>query len=485
MAFRKTHLAILATLLLVAGLSCKHDPPETLYYQGYPEEIGKIFINKCATAGCHNEKSYTGAGNLRMDSWANLFEGSSNGAVIVPYDTLNSSLLYFINRDTNEGIVLEPTMPKDLPPLSKEEYETIRHWIVQGAPDQDGNIPFASNPDTRQKLYVTQQGCDLMGVIDAEKNIIMRYIPIGKSTQIEAPHYVSFDKDGRYAYTCFYAGQYIQKIDVHTDKIIAEANVGVGLWNVLFLTNDGKKLLVSDLSNSGKVHFVNTDNMQIETTVPSLKSPHGLAANKTNDTFFVTGQIGNFIYRITEKGYKKQISIDGQPITDASKRDPHEIKMTPDFSKYFLTCETSNEVRVMDAYGDTLIKTINVGKKPKEIATSTSKPYMYITCMEDDANPNPKALGSVYVINYNTLEIEEVIYGNFAQPHGITVDEQYQRLYIVSTNRSPNGPSPHHASECGGRNGYYQVYDLNTLKPINNRRYEVTPDPYSIDARFK
>ena len=75
--------------------------------------------------------------------------------------------------------------------------------------------------------------------------------------------------------------------------------------------------------------------------------------------------------------------------------------------------------------------------------------------------------------------------GTFYQPHAIGVDDKNGFVYFVSRNTNPNGPAPHHTSDCGGRNGYYQVYDLNTLEPINKRRYEVTPDPYSIDARFK
>src|SRR5690606_3597994 len=118
-------------------------------------------------------------------------------------------------------------------------------------------------------------------------------------------------------------------------------------------------------------------------------------------SFFITAQYGNVVYKIQPAtGNFKLISIDGQPpVTVAGRRDPHEIMMTPDYSKYFLTCEASNEVRVMDAKADTLIKVIPVGIKPQEIAMSKSKPYALITCMEDNSS-NPGFRGSVYVIDY-------------------------------------------------------------------------------------
>jgi hypothetical protein len=93
--------------------------------------------------------------------------------------------------------------------------------------------------------------------------------------------------------------------------------------------------------------------------------------------------------------------------------------------------------------------------------------------------------GSVYVIDLNTLQKTGVINGDFAGCHGVTVDDQNGLIYIASRNVAGSGITPHHATSCNGSNGYYNVFDLNTLAPAPNRRYEVTPDPYSLDVRFK
>jgi DNA-binding beta-propeller fold protein YncE len=139
----------------------------------------------------------------------------------------------------------------------------------------------------------------------------------------------------------------------------------------------------------------------------------------------------------------------------------------------------------MGAHKDTLLKVIPVGKFPQELAISKSQPYLFVTCTEDDANPYARRKGSVYVINYNTLDIVQVIYGDFYQPHGITVDDQNGYIYIASTNANPNGPAPHHVTAGGGRAGWYSIYNLNTLQPYNNRQYQMTVMPYSADTRFK
>lgn len=482
-------------LAFVAFLpSCKHEPmPGLGDYGNFPDKVGRIFLTRCATAGCHNAASAINAKGLRLDSWEQLFNGSNSGAAVVPYDIENSSLLMFINTDLSLGLVQNPTMPLNQTPLSREEYLAIRDWIASGAPDRNGNIPFASAPATRQKIYLTMQGCDLLAAIDADRKVVMRYIRVGKEAGIEAPHCVRVSPDGNFAYVSFLGGDYIQKIDTRTDQIVGEVNVGAvapeGQWNVLTLSPDGSKFIVSNWTGNGSVLIVNTGTMQVTNNFSGANLfiyPHATATNASFDTFYITAQYGNVVYKLSPNGsYYKKVRIDDGPETFSNgTRDPHEIMMTPDRRKYFVTCQASNEVRVMDARADTLVKVIPVGIYPQEIAISSTKPYIFVTCTEDN-NANPVYKGSVYVINYNTLEIVQRIDGNFYQPHGITVDDRNSLFYVASRNANPNGPAPHHPSACAGRNGWYSIYGLNTLQPYNTRRYEVSVEPYSADTRFK
>lgn len=484
---RKYILMIFAVLSLS---TCVHEPftiAPTANMGGFPREIGEIITNRCAIEGCHNAASYQNAAGLLLSSWANLFSGGGSGAVVVPFNSRNSSLLYTVNTDNARGIVTSPTMPLNLPPLSEEEYNLVKRWIENGAPDSAGVVAFSSKANTRQKLYLTQQGCDLIAVIDCEKNLVMRYIPVGMSNGIEAPHYIRVSPDGRYAYVSFINGLHIQKIDTYTDTVVSTVQIGQGSWNVFHLSPDGKQIVVGNWQSNGGVLFIDTETMKIVSREPNaFNFPHGIASNVTFDTFFITAQYGNVVYKYAPSGFLKQISIDSQPtVLSPNKRDPHMILMHPDYSKYFLTCQASNEIRVMDVYGDTVLKAIPVGIHPQEMTLSTSKPYLFITCTEDNSSLAGYK-GSVYVINYNTLEVIKRIDGEFFQPHAISVDERNGLVYIASRNFSPNGPAPHHSSSCSGRNGYYNVYDLNTLQPaFTNKRYEVSVEPYSSDIRFK
>lgn len=474
---------IIALLWLSA---CTHEQPTApSAASDYPDDVAKIIDAKCSIPGCHNATSYVGSGDIRMDSWARLFDGGSNGAVVVPYSIDNSSLLYFINTDTNLGPVLKPTMPYDPAnpevgkPLSADEYAIIRNWIANGAPDKNGNIPFADSANTRQKIYLTMQGCDQIGVIDAVSRVVMRYITVGKILGIESPHCVRVDNSGRYAYVSFIGGSYVQKIDTRTDQVIGETYLGSGSWNVVQPSFDGKTILVSDWQDKGKVVLINTADMAVKYTITDLTYPHGIACSKDN-IFYVTSERKNVVYKFNfDAPLQQEVSI-GNIGNDSLIT--HEISFTPDYSKYFVTCRAYNQVRVIDTKTDSLLKIIPVGFYPQEIAVSKSTPYMFVTCMEDNGAAAGYK-GCVYAINYNTYQTTRID-GPFYQPHGVSVDDAHGLLYIASANLNTTGPAPHHVSTCGGRNGYYNVYDLHTLQKLPNR-YEVLAAPYSADVRFK
>jgi len=503
-------ISLLAGLAVVWAASCVHKPQTVVTPSdgNYPSAVAKIIINKCTYSGCHNQASYQNAAGILLDTWEHMLSGGISGAQVVAFSTKYSPLLYYCNVDSSLGVVAKDPGHLDTP-LSHDEYMILSNWIASGAPDKNGNIPFASDPDTRQKIYLTNQGCDVVAVIDAKSRVVMRYIQVGMSAaQIESPHDVEVSGDGMYAYVPLFNGNYVQKIDTRTDTVVGNVNVGSvalggsgGAWSIISLSPGDTALLVSGWVSNGYVVAVNTSAMTVNSHLSIDNAtggtgffpyPHGVAGNAAFDTFFATLQYGNVVNKYTFKGgfHKKYVSVDGKPAiittpTDSANPNPHQVMMLPDHSKYFVTCQGTNEVRVMDAYADTPIAAIGVGTFPQEMDISPSKGLLFVACMEDAANPQAGRRGSVYVIDYHSYAVVKILYGDFYQPHDVTVDEQNGLVFIPSRNANPNGPAPHHASACGGRTGWYSVYDLNTLTPADNKRYEVTVDPYSCGVRFK
>lgn len=478
---------ILVLFFISLSIACVKYKP-AIEDSNFPKEVQIIFTNKCATAGCHNSKSYSNAGGLDLSSWESLLRGTNTGACAIPFSTTQSSLLLFTNTYDEFGIGLEPSMPLNQSPLSKAEVATLKNWIEEGCPNANGEIPFASHASTRSKVYITNQGCDIVSVVDAETNIVMRYISVGHEPGItELPHNIKVSPDGKYWYVCFANGAYVQKFDAAKDTLIKEVNIGAGAWNVIKISPDGNMAFVSDLASNGRLAEVNLQNMTLTKMWASglFSNPHGIAFSKTTDTVYVTAQYGNMLYRIIRDIPQiDQLSIQKgiAPNLTPNLIDPHEVLMSVDYSKYFVTCQASHELRVMDATTDTLLKVIPLGTTPLEMAISTKRNQLYITCQEEANTLYPFFKGSVYVVDINTLSVVKTLYEKFYQPHGIALDDNRDLLYVSSRNANPSGPAPHHISECGGRNGYFHVIDLNTWKSVISGS-EISVDPYSVDIR--
>jgi len=483
MHYSKYALLLLITFFLLIFKSCKYDKgvPE---YNGYPEEVGKIIFTKCAVAGCHNDKSKDAAGGLSMESWDKLFEGGRNSVSVIPYRSDYSTCMYYINTYSDLGVSLVPTMPYGRDKLSKEEVLLIRDWINAGAPNNQGFVKFSDNP-ARKKIYVTNQGCDVVTVFDQQTLLPMRYIDVGSSISTESPHYIKVAPDKQYWYVLSLGGNYLEKHRCSDDSFVSKANIGTGNWNTFVISKDSKKAFCIDLSPSNaNIAEVDLSTMSV-TPNKGFVSPHGSALNKTDDTLYVTQQYGNIFYKIPLIDFNFS-EINLYTTFPPQTLKPHELVFSPDGSKYFVTCQGTSEVRVFQTVGDVLLATITVGSLPSEMSFSTTTNYMFVTCSEDTFNFLGKR-GSVAVIDYTTNTFVKYIYTGH-QPHGIAVDDEKGIVVVANRNFNSDGPAPHHSSNCGGRNGNVTFIDLNTLELVKNpdgstKRIEVSVDPYSVGIR--
>ncbi|MFM9028531.1 MAG: YncE family protein [Bacteroidota bacterium] len=456
---------LIASLSSVSGCRDKTQPqPDT---SGYPSEVADIILTRCATTGCHNSANAANAAGIDLSSWNKMFDAGRNGNSVIPYSSDYSYLLYSINTDTNLGPVLEPTMPFNQAPLSTSEYDLIRQWILQGAPDKEGNTRFPDSP-SRKKIYTSMQGCDQVAVIDAESRCIMKYVPVGADPSIiESPHMVRISPDGQYWYSVFYSGSVLQKFRTSDDQLVSTLNVGSGDWNTIIITPDGRKGFLN-ATIAGITAVIDLETMT-ETTRFSMDFPHGGFITPDGNSLYLTSQLGNFIQKVdltTAPFYDTETIIlePGETRTTASRYDPHEMVLSNDGTKYFVSCQGSNEVRIFNTSNDSLLSILNVGAKPQEFSTSSTHPYLYVTCTEDPVATGKK--GSVYVIDMNTSSVISSIYVGY-QPHGIAVDDDHELVYVANLNIDPNGPAPHHISSCGGRNGYITCINQLTLQPFS------------------
>lgn len=477
-------------ILLFALLftSCRHDNAEEMmpdHATGYPADVEKIIVENCATAGCHNTASKDASAGLDMSTYDKLFNGTNSGAALIPYRGDFSMLLYYTNTDSTQGIVMQPTMPINRTPLSSQQYDALKNWINSGAPDVNGNVMFADNP-SRHKFYIANQGCDIAMVFDADRQVAMRVVNLGiiqGASPAEAPHAIRITPDGKYWLVVFLNADVVQVFSTETDQLVKTIPIGngtAGQWNTIAISSDSKKAYAVDYPN-GRVAFVDID-AGTSTTTPSFGvTLHGIALNSNDDTLYVTSQDGSAILKIPvdDPGDFASINLFNSTFPATAQLKPHSVTFSEDFTKYFVTCMNSNEVRVVDAATDQVIHSIPVGIFPLEMSLDEDRDLLFVTNEEDNFFAGMR--GSVSVIDINTMTETTKLRAGW-QPHGISVDRKKNYLYVANRNVS-GGPAPHHSSNCGGSNGNLSVFDLNTLQKITNYKPELSVDPYSVVVR--
>jgi hypothetical protein len=99
------------------------DPANASYY---PVHVAPLFARSCVS--CHRPEKHKGG--LRMDTYAQLMRGGSDGAAIVPGKPAASELLRRVRLPASD----DDSMPSDGDkPLSPEEIQMVEHWIAAGA----------------------------------------------------------------------------------------------------------------------------------------------------------------------------------------------------------------------------------------------------------------------------------------------------------------------------------------------------------------
>jgi DNA-binding beta-propeller fold protein YncE len=479
--------------LLLSGCTWDNLSNQT---SAYPTEIADVLRASCATSGCHTTQSAEAAAGLNLETWQGLFLGSRGGSAVIPYSPELSYLLYSVNTDSSRGATLNPTMPLNGTHLSDAQYSLLQQWIADGAPNAKGELRFPDNT-TRRKWYVSNQGCDLVAVFDAESRQIMRYVKVGNlPSSSESPHNIKISKDGKFWYVVFFSlNPHIEKYSTLTDEKVGEITIGNGSWNTFTISPAGRFAIAVSYITSGTgtldAAVVDLENDVVTEPLTVGTKVHGSTAHPTLPRFYLTKQDENglIVLDYNSQGRVQNLTnidlLQGVPAHagDGVLR-PHEMIFSPDGSKYFVTCQTAREVRVYNSTTNALLTVINVGDEPVEFALAPATGHLFVTCMEDVTTfaGDPSKHGSVAIIDIQTNALVKSIYTGY-QPHGIAVDEVSGYALVANRNVSATGPAPHHSPICGARNGYLTAIDLQSLELVSGFKPELSNDPYAIAVK--
>jgi len=438
-------LTLTAALFFVSFGGCNDSPVNSGETVSFSADILPIFEANCNFPGCHN--STDKQAGINLTSWSTIMlNGSTFGSEVIPYNSKWSHLVQHINIDTNIAPVSEPLMPQaKVPftngqPLGRNILEKILRWIDEGAKNDNGDVAFAN---ITRKAFITNQASDYVAVVNLDNMFLTRYVKVGESVNtLAAPHNVAVDNQGRYFYVTLIAEGYIEKYDAMSYSKLGRLYAVTAPGHVI-ISPDGTKGYVTNYNVNGSERFIksfNTADMTVLNTISdvTMNGTHGGRFTSDGEYLIIVAELGEYIQIINTVSDEIVQTIPVAGIVPPNGNGtgffrPIAVSLSPDDKYAFITCDRSNDVRVLDLNTRQIIREIPTGLFPIQSECSPDNRWLYV------ANRNSN---SVTVIDISTLTVFKTISNIGAQPHGVAFTPDGRYAYV--TCESVSGSFVHH-----------------------------------------
>jgi hypothetical protein len=120
--FRHFGFCLIPLIACGAGMSPTVRGEDAASAKIFSEQVAPVLERHCVR--CHSDEQHKGG--LSLSTEQSLRKGGESGAAVVPKNAAESLLIQYIEGD-------KPEMPKNAPPLSKQEVAQLQNWINAGA----------------------------------------------------------------------------------------------------------------------------------------------------------------------------------------------------------------------------------------------------------------------------------------------------------------------------------------------------------------
>jgi YVTN family beta-propeller protein len=455
------------------GLPSAAAPASPLDYGGvgqilFSGHIQPIFLSSCAVSGCHvggeggpvpfaktahNEQ-------FSLLTWDDLLKGGDHGAFIVPFRANKSHLVYHLNTDTTIAPVSDPHMPLTGFSIPDDQLSTLMRWIDEGAPNDVGAIAFSTFPDG--EVLATNQAEDVVSIIDIRTGLVARYVQAGlpkvtPGLAPQSPHNITVDRVHGWYYVNLVAAGKVLKYRLSDNALVGEMS-GILSPTQVALTTTGDTGFVSQFNSAAHaIRMFDTRTMQLfaqSFSHPQLNKPHGVQITPDGRQVYITGNLSdNVIVLDLASGSLDPIWLDPANPGVGTSLQPYQTVMTRDNKYAYVSCQLTNDVRVIDRDSLKMVKRIPVGTFPLILAITPDDRFIYV--------PNRNS-NSVSVIRTSDNTVTATIPNVGPQPHGIAIDALGRYAYVTCENVSGTGPPPHHPTSGSKAPGFIAVIDIAT-----------------------
>ena len=260
----------------------------------------------------------------------------------LPAGDLVPEPMYIVFSPENNVIYIGDRANKRLVIYDTSDYENPAGFVDVGA----GIFHMWGEPAHNQ-LWVNNDIDKTISVVDMLNSSIITTIPVPVELLSGKPHDVILDPNAPFAYVTILGvdgvGDYVIKYSTATFTEVDRIKVGDDPHVALSKEND---ILYIPTQGGNGVAVVDRSSFDLVTTIP-VANAHGAGLNSTGDTFFTTN--------IANAGVGGLVSVDTASNEINSEVDtpfsiPHNIVLSPDQSKLFLTHSggTNDMVTVWD-----------------------------------------------------------------------------------------------------------------------------------------
>ncbi len=444
----------------------------------FSTEIKPILDRSCGSSSCHGGGPRGFAGGLDLTSWDAIFRGSQYGTVVVPGSHYMSHLIQTVNwSDTALSPVSSVRMPASRNQIPRADILTLSAWIDDGARNDNGAMAFPE-PRPLGKVFFTSQAVDLVGVLDIQTGLVMRYVSVGHPLPFnqppQAPHNVQIDDQGLYYYVTLVSANKLKKYNAATNELVGEVAVGQNPAHVV-LTADGSKAYVTNFFRTlGQVYVVNTATMTVDRIIthPMMDGTHGARLSHDGQYLYV-GSNGSDMLSIIRTANDSIVAnlhvSNGLPSPGSFVYRPYQIAVRNDDQFIYISCNGSvmpdgrGVVSIFRRDGDvfSFVRQVPVGVAPLQLEVTRDQRYVFVC---------NRGSGSVSVISADSNAAYTTIANVGKQPHGIDITEDSRTVYITCENIIASEP-PHHPVSGSTVPGFLVAISTNTMSVI--RRIEV------------
>jgi YVTN family beta-propeller protein len=245
--------------------------------------------------------------------------------------------------------------------------------------------------------------------------VVDRVVPLGiMPSDIDGPHNITVAPDGRSYYVTLAHGTpfgSLWKLATGTDSVMGRAQVEL-FPTTVSLTPDGQYAFVAnsdfhgDHPRTNVVSVVHTPTMTKITDVPACDMPHGVKVNHAGTRVYVSCMHSDEILELevatlgiarrirTGKGHTAATTGtsashhgSGAPASNPASAEcsPTYVSVSPDDTRLYVACNSSNVVQVWDAMTFRRIRDIPVGQGAYNVEPSPDGKVVIVTNKKDQS----------------------------------------------------------------------------------------------------